>query len=197
MQLINAARGDRFEALYTLALLTGMREGELLGLAWECVDLEAATLRVERSLAYIPKHGLVFGSPKSESSRRVLPLAPMAVAALKAHRERQEKEQDLQRKRWQEHGLVFPNTLGKPQDPTNFVMQRFRPLLKKAKLPQIRFHDLRHSTGSLLTALGVHHRVTQEILGHSSYVVTMGTYSHVAQPSQVEALNSLAQRLGG
>jgi len=146
-QLLDSARGDGFEALYTLAVTTGMRRGELLGLKWKDVDMNVATVRVKRSLVLI-RGGLVFVPPKSAKSRRSITLISGAVKSLKKHKAYQDEER--LGKRWRENDLVFPTTVGTPIYPHHFVRRHFKGLLKKANLPDIRFHDLRHTCATLL-----------------------------------------------
>src|SRR5262249_55752288 len=148
-----AAKGNRLEAFYVLALNTGMRLGELLGLKWRDVDLETGTLQIQASLkkAAGGKHAL--GKPKTAGSRRKVMLTPTAVATLRAHRTRQLQER-LQSPLWHDTDLVFTNTIGNALDPTNLYRYDYKPLLRKAGLPMIRLHDLRHSAATLLLLSG-------------------------------------------
>ena len=195
-QLLKAAEGDRLEALYMLALTTGMRQEELLGLKWDAVDLDGGFLEVRRTLFWMAGRGPVWGEPKSDTSRRRVSLAPVAVAALRSHEERQAKERAAM-KRWEEKGLVFCNTLGGPIEAANLLYRNFRPLLVKAKLPRMRFHDLRHSTASLLLSLNESPKVVQELLGHSSIRLTLDVYSHAMPTLQQAAVNRLGGLLDG
>ena len=157
--LLEAAKGDRLEALYVVAITAGLREGELLGLLWEDVDLERGAVRVRRQLARTKKHGISFTTPKRGKSRSVK-LAEKTVKALKNHRERQSEERPrLGTPSSQNNGLVFTSTVGTPLDPSNFTYHTFRPFLRKAGLPRIRFHDLRHTCATLLLGKGVHPKI--------------------------------------
>lgn len=143
-RFLDAARGDRLAALYTVAVSIGLREGEILGLRWEDVDLDRGMVRVRTQLQRID------GKPqlcdlKTESSRRDINLPPTLVAQLRVHRIRQAEER-LSRPRWQDWNLIFPSTVGTPLDPQNLT-KRFKALLGHAGLPDMRFHDLRHSCG--------------------------------------------------
>jgi integrase len=190
-QFLAAVRGDRLEALYVLALTLGLRQGELLGLRWSDVDLDAGTLRVTHALQRIDGvYRLV--EPKTTAARRVLPLPPTAAAALRAHRTRQLTERLRLGPAWQDPipDLVFTRPDGRPLEGTA-VTQRFQRQLAAAGLRRVRFHDLRHSCASLLVAQGVPTRVVMEILGHSQVSTTLGIYAHVLPGMQQTALAQL------
>jgi integrase len=176
---LEAARetGDRFEALYVLAIATGLRRGELLGLRWDDVDLKRGTLRVGRAL--VREGGRhVLGETKTRRGRRQINLTPRTVNALKTHRKNQLEEKIRRTGLYQDHGLVFASGVGTPLNPENLVKRSFKPLLKKAGLPEIRFHDLRHTCATLLLGRGVHQKFVQELLGHATIAMTLDTYSH-------------------
>ncbi len=178
-----AAAGDRLEALYTVALSLGLRQGEALGLCWQDVDLEARTLAVRCQLQRVDgKPALV--EPKTPQSRRTLALPALAVDALRRHRIRQLEERLWAGSRWQEQGLVFTSTIGTPIDEHN-LRRQFRALLATAKIRHIRFHDLRHSAGSLLAAQGATGREIMDVLGHSQ-ISTTARYTHVYDERRVE-----------
>lgn len=193
--LLEAAQGDRFEALYVLALSTGMRQGELLALKWPDVDLDARRLAV-RSTLRRTDNGFVFNEPKTARSRRQVSLTMTAVAALKRHRT-QQLEERLRQPYWQDANLVFATEVGTPVEATNLIRRSFRPLLLRAGLPQIRFHDLRHTAATLLLGQGVHPKVASEMLGHSSISITLDLYSHVTPTMQQTAVDALDAVLGG
>lgn len=190
-QFLEAARGDPLEALYVLALTTGMRQGELLALKWEDIDLTTATLQVKRTIARLVGKGFTVSEPKTAKSRRRIYLTRIATDALKQHRIRQREARLAAGPIWNEQGWIFCNTIGHPIDVGNMIRRSFRPILIKAKLPMIRFHDLRHSTASLLLLLGVHVKVVQELLGHSQVSTTLDIYSHVLPSLQKDAVSSL------
>jgi integrase len=173
---------DRWSALYVLALTTGLRQGELLGLRWEDVDLGSATLRVRHTLQ---PPGFPNGAParltppKTRRSLRGVHLPHSSVQALFRHRELQDVERSRSNGTWQGRGLVLPNTLGGYADHTNLMPRHFKPLLRRAGLPDIRFHDLRHTCATLLLTKGVHPKIVSEMLGHSSIAITLDIYSHV------------------
>lgn len=177
--LLEAAKGTRLKALFILALATGMRRGEMLGLKWDDLDLDAGTLQVRRSLV-AAQGGISVGEPKRQSSKRRLELGKGTVAALKAHRARQ-KEERLAAAEYADEGWVFAKKDGGPIAPSTFVSVYFEPLIKRAGLwgRGIRFHDLRHTfaTNSLLQNIPV--KVVSETLGHGDVSITLKTYSHV------------------
>lgn len=179
--LLEGVKDDRNGPLYTCAVALGLRQGELVGLAWEEVDLKARTVRIVQTYA----RGQ-FGAPKTDRSRRVLCLPDIAVEALVARRERQNLERAFAGPRWKESGLVFSTSLGTPMDGRNLnrYLQRH---LARLGLPKGRFHDLRHACASLLLAQNVSARVVMEQLGHSQIAVTMNLYSHVIPALLTEA----------
>ena len=185
MALMAAASGDRFEALYVVALSTGMRLGELFGLERKNVDLNAGFLKVTQTLSEVHgKHKLK--EPKTEKSRRRIDLPKLAIEALRRHLERMDVEHP-------DCVFVFVNEHGGWLRRTHFHDHCFKPLLKKAGLPLIRFHDLRHTAATLLLQENVHPKVVQERLGHSQISVTLNTYSHVLPTMQKEAAERLDQ----
>jgi integrase len=186
---LDTVRGDRLEALYSVAIALGLRQGEALGLRWEDVDMDKCTLRVRYALQRIDgKPQLV--EPKTHKSRRTIFMPQVTVNALRAHRIRQLEERLAAGERWKESGLVFTSTIGTPLDPRN-AFRAFHDALQRAGLPHIRFHDLRHTCASLLLAQGVHPRVVMETLGHSQISLTMDTYSHVIPALQRAAADRM------
>jgi len=187
---LQATKGDRLEALYSVALAVGLRRGEALGLRWQDVDLERGTLTVNKSLQRIGSK-LTLVEPKTAGSRRTIVLPEVALTALKAHRARQNEERLKMGPLWQENKLVFTTTVGTPLEAGNVARRNFKKLLRSADLPDIRFHDLRHTAATLLLAQGIHPRVVMEILGHSQISLTMNTYSHVLPTLQHEAASKI------
>ena len=189
-RLLDSARGDRLEALYSVALALGLRQGEALGLKWADINLETGVLRVRRASQRVPHQGTQLVETKTERSRRTLVMPPIVINALCAHRGRQAVERLAAGERWVDLDLVFPSERGTLADGPN-VTHRFHKLLKRADLPQMRFHDLRHACASLLLVQGVHPRVVMETLGHSQMSLTMDTYSHVIPALQREAADRM------
>ena len=201
-QFLTAARGHRLEALFVLALATGMRRGELLALKWRDINFAIGTLQVRRILTHMPvklngKGGYVEAEPKTEKSRRSIALASFALEKLKQHRVIQLEEKLKAGPAWTDRDLVFSSTVGGHLHTSRILFAQFKKLLKEAGLPDIRFHDLRHSSATMLLSLGVHPKVVQEILGHSQISMTMDIYSHVLPTMQQEAMRKLNDALGG
>jgi len=173
-----AARGDRFEALYVLAVHCGLREGELLGLKWEDVDLDAGTLAVRRTLSET-RTGHRFEPPKNGKGRNIK-LTAGAVEAMRRHRKPQLEKRIQFAGLYEDHGLVFPNQVGKTMNAKNLTARSFKPLLDRAGLPRsVRVHDLRHTCATVLLSKNVHPKFVQELLGHANIAITLNTYSHV------------------
>jgi integrase len=194
LTLLDAVRDDRLEAVYSVALAVGLRQGEILGLRWRDVDLENGKLEIRTSLLWLDG-ACQLSEPKTDRSRRSIALPEVATMALHGHRARQLEDKLIAGTRWREHDLVFATTLGTPMHPRNLVRHYHR-ALAKAGLPRKRFHDLRHTCASLLLAQGVQPRVVMEILGHSQIALTMDTYSHVIPSLKRDAANSMDKALG-
>ena len=175
-RLLAAARGQRLEALYAVALSLGLRQGEILGLRWEDVDLRGGVLHVRHALQRVDRT-LKLVEVKTRGSHRTLNLPDFLSDALQAHRQRQKEEADAAAY-WEDHGFVFTALDGSPLDGDR-CRRDFVQLLAKAELRPMRFYDLRHSCSSLLLAQGVPLRSIMELLGHSSITLTANTYSHL------------------
>src|SRR5215216_2367801 len=174
---LDAARGQKYEALYVLSLTCGLRMGESLGLKWSDIDLDAGTLRVNRQLQRMREGGgLVFSEPKN-ASRRTIDLPQRALEALRSHRKHQ-LEEKIGASSYEDSDLVFATRKDPPLDAQNIVNRHFKPLLKRAGLPPIRWHDLRHTCATLLLGRGVHTILVQHLLGHASIQLTLDRYSH-------------------
>jgi integrase len=207
--LIGAAAGDRLEALLVLALATGARQGELLGLTWDRVenkkaeewdptetDQTPAYIRITKTLQAEPGGEFTLEEPKTASSVRRVELPRQAVEALKRHRKLQAAEQ-LEAKVWlNERDLVFVSEVGSPIHKTNLTRRAFRPWLKKAGLPAMRWHDLRHVAASLMLGQkGVPVTVVAEMLGHADVGITLSTYAHVIPGQQSLAREAMEELL--
>ncbi|HEV2094641.1 MAG TPA: site-specific integrase [Rubrobacter sp.] len=195
--LLEAARGDRFEALYSLAVHCGLRQGELLALKWQDVDLGAGTLQVRRTLS-ITKDGPTFNPPKTAKGRRRIGLTTAAVAALEDHLRRQIAEVEALGDAYEDRGLVFPGKKGQPLSPWSLTGGPYPRLLERAGLPKsTRFHDLRHTCATLLLCEGVHPKLVQELLGHATVAITLDTYSHVLPSLGDRATRAMEDALSG
>src|SRR5215204_5153329 len=195
--LLVAARGTRNEALYVVAVRTGLRQGELLGLKWPDVDLAGRRLSVRRALK-VTDHGLDFGPPKNNASRRSVPLSKTAVAALRAHRTRQNEERLRLGDLWQDYNLVFPNRVGKPLDHGNLYYREYKPLLQRVGLGDegFTFHSMRHTFATELFNQRKRPKIIQALLGHSSITQTMDTYSHLLDDVDDDEVGGLDEAFG-
>jgi integrase len=177
-RLLQAASGNRLEALYVLAVTTGMRQGELLALRWQDVDIRNGTVSVRRTLTRSGGR-YTLGEPKTKKSRRSIRLTPRAVEALESHLDRQLREMGILGDRYEDRGLLFTTSTGGLINPSNLRQMSLARLLKEARLPHIRFHDLRHTCATLLLTQGTHPKYVQDLLGHATIAITLDTYSHV------------------
>ena len=188
-------RHARFEAMYVLAVTTGMRRGELFALRWVDVDLPGHALTVSGTLDRIRRPGqrssLERTPPKTKTSMRRVPLTSTAVEALQRHQRRQDQETAYFGSDWVDSGLVFCNERGRPLEPSNFLQRSFGPLLEDAGVPHVRFHDLRHTAATLMAAQGVHTKVVSEMLGHASIGITLDLYSHVTPSMGQQAVSAM------
>ena len=194
-RLFLTAKGDRLETLYVLAVTAGLRQGELLGLRWTDIDLEAGTLTVKRSLGY-EKDGPYYTEGKRDRSRRRVELGPSTTAALKAHRKRQNEERLAYAGLWEDHELIFPDENGRPIRARN-LNRRFQKLLQRAELEDLglTFHGLRHTCATLMLLKDVPIKVVSERLGHADVALTLRIYSHVLPGMQKNAADGLDEML--
>jgi integrase len=193
-KFLEVAEQDPWNPLWLVALTTGLRRGELLGIRWQDVDLAKGTLHVRQSLNAVG--GLrYFEAPKTAAGRRVVALSGGSVAALKAHRVRQ-NERRLQSSSWQDCDLVFTGTDGGPLWPDD-VSHRFKALTALAEVVPIRLHDLRHTHATLLLKEGVHLKIVSERLGHTGIQITADVYSHVTPDMQQGAAQRIDDALFG
>jgi integrase len=193
--LIETSADDRHRALWITALGTGMRQGELLGLRWEDVDLDAGRLRVRHSLANVDGE-LTLLEPKTDRSRRTVLLAEAVVTALRAHRTRQKMERMMAGSRWVDSGHVFSTLHGTPYHAAT-ITRAFKAALTRAGLPTCRFHDLRHAAATFLLAQGMTLEDVKNLLGHSSITLTSNTYGHVLEQRQRQVARAMDAVLSG
>ena len=193
-RLFEVISGERLEALYVLALMTGLRRGELLALRWDDIDLGSRQLHVRRAMQRVDGK-LQVVEPKTSSSRRTVVLPRLAVRHLQEHKKRQDAERQALGEAWREHGLVFASSIGTPVEPRN-VNRRWDELRRRAGLDWLRLHDLRHGCATLLLAKGVPDRVIMEVLGHAEIGVTMNTYAHVLPVLRQEAADAMDELFG-
>ncbi len=195
-RLLHAAQGSRLDCIITLALATGMRLGEILALRWSDIDLEERVLQVRHTVDYIKGRGWVETEPKTAHGRRSIMLPQVTVDALKAHRTYQLEVRLKAGARWKEHGLVFPNRDGGYFRRTR-LYAIFKKLLQEADLPDMHFHDLRHSAATILLSMGVPAKVVQEILGHGNISTTMNIYGHVLPSMHRDAMDDMDEFFRG
>jgi integrase len=200
---LQAVRGDRYEALYVLAITTGMRQGEMLGLQWPDVDLDVGKVTIFRSMHRTkrrrdkedPAPWFQLRPPKTPGSRRTLEIPRVTVDALRDHRLKQREQRLLADSSWKEQKLIFTTRTGTPVDTTN-VLHRFQLILKQAGIAKMRFYDLRHTHASLLIAEGVHPKKIAELLGHASIKLTMDLYGHLFEGSDNESADRMQKLFG-
>jgi len=201
-RFLDAVRGDRHEALYALAITTGLRPEELYGLRLKDVNLDGRRLTVNQVLARtrrkkgedVPR--FVFGPPKTEKSRRTIDFAEFVCDLLVEERRRVVEMRALAGSTWHEHGLAFPSEAGTPLDERN-VLRRFQAICVANDLPKLRLYDLRHTHASLLINEGVHPKKISERLGHSSIKLTMDTYGHLFEGSDHDSAEKMERLFGG
>ncbi len=196
-QLLEAARGHPLEAFFVLALTSGLRLGELQALRWSDIDTERQRVQVSRTLTTVRGGEPLFGQPKTQKSRRTVWLSATACEALETHRLNQPSQRQLAGAAWKEYGLAFTNALGKPLDNSHVLSRGLHPLLDKAGLPRMRFHDLRHTAATVLLSQGVPVKVVSELLGHSDISTTLRIYAHVIEGAQEQAVSVMDKLFHG
>lgn len=189
------AKEPRVRRVIAVALITGLRRGEALGLSWDDVDFGAGTLHVRHSLQRVDG-ALLLTETKSKASTGYVPAPPSLLKILGRHKAQQQAERLALGERWPDTGLVFTSTTGTACEPRN-VSRDWERLRAQAGLPQMRLHDLRHATATILTALGIHPRVIMEMMRHSQIAVTMNVYSHVMPSLSRQASDALETALFG
>ncbi len=189
------AANDRLFPLWRLTAMSGMRRGEVLGLRWDDLDSKASTITVKRQWKR-GERGFVLAPPKTDRGRRTIDIDAETVTALKQWRRRQLEERMAYEGEWHESDFVFTRKDGRAHD-VDVVSQRFNRLVRRAELPRIRFHDLRHTHATLLLLAGVPPHVVSMRLGHKSVAFTLQQYAHVLPQQQADAVERLATRLLG
>ncbi|MBA2392055.1 MAG: site-specific integrase [Ktedonobacteraceae bacterium] len=193
--LLDAAQDTDIGCFLSMALTTGMRRGEMLGLRWSDIDIEQKAIRVVRTASYIKlpdegKYGFVETTPKTNASKRSIRLTDFLISVLKTHKKQQHEMRLQTGQEWARKDLVFCDQFGE-HFPINRLTLHFKRLLRENDLPQLHIHDLRHSASTLLASMGVPAKVIQEILGHSSIIVTQNLYGHVIEGMQEEAMQKM------
>jgi integrase len=189
-QLFAAAVGTRLDALWRLAIGTGMRLGEMLALKWQRVNLKAGTARVAATLDNDPDEGLIDSEPKTKGSRRTVHLSNSVSTALRAHRASQNKERIKLGKVWNDNDYVFTTTVGTPLNAQNLGRRDFKHLREAAEIVgHLRMQDLRHTSISLALSEGVAPTDVANMVGHSSVAVTLQRYAHALPEAQLMQSN--------
>ena len=178
LRFLITAQESPYHTLYTLAIKTGMRKGELLALKWSDINWQSGTIRVQRQVQRIKGQGLIFRSPKTRAGRRTILLGEKTLEALRKQLEQANLLKNLAGDYWEEHDLIFPSTVGTPLGGSN-LSKDFKAHLEKAGVKKIRFHDLRHTAASLMLNHGVPVIVVSKILGHSKTSTTLDIYGHI------------------
>jgi integrase len=191
---LHAVQGSRLDALFHLAVTSGLRQSEILGLKWSDLDWDTGNLQVQRQLQRVRGKGLIFSEPKSTSGRRLIVIGLATLEKLKEHKNRQDYERNGFPEDWQTLNLIFAKPNGSPIGPRS-LYRKFKSIINDAELPEIRFHDLRHTAATLMLQCGIHPKVVQERLGHSSISITLDTYSHVLPVMQLEAATKIDELL--
>lgn len=191
---LDAARETKHGTLFEIALFSGMRPGEYLGLTWDCVDWDTCSVRVEKAVCRPKGQKPYLGPTKTPESRRTIPLPFPTMQKLRAHRAHQMQEQMIERDRWTDHNLVFPNTVGGFWNERNLAQRYFKNILDAAGLPRtFRLYDLRHTCATLLLLADENVKVVSERLGHANIKLTLDTYQAVLPSMQKRATEKLAQ----
>jgi integrase len=185
MKFLNFVHGHRNENLYYLALATGMRRGELLGLQWKDVDWVHRKLLIHRQCFHPRGGGFIFQPPKTNLGRRVIQLGSGPIDKLRSQLYNIDLMRKISKNKWQEHDLVFPSIIGTPQGDRNLTHE-FQQLVKNSGLPSIRLHDCRHTAASILLSHGIPAATVAEMLGHSMAIL-LSTYTHFMPDTQNEA----------
>ena len=196
-KFLEACDKAKFGLVFELALISGMRPEEYLALQWQDLDFKQNTVTVQRVIVWERwTNARYFAEPKTPKSRRTIPLPVYLMKKLNKHRKAQLAHKLKMGEEYNnEYNLVFTSEIGTPVSIRNLHRRHFKPLLEKAKLPDIRLYDLRHSCASLLLAAGENPKVVSERLGHASIVLTMDVYSHVLPNMQQAATEKLEKIL--
>jgi integrase len=192
--VLQAATGSRYHAALVLIASTGLRRGEAAAVRWSDVDLEGGTMKVAHTMARVDGR-LVISEPKTARSRRTVPLSPVVVTMLKAHRKAQLEDRLRAGNQWVETGLVFTTELGTAVEPRN-LLRAIEAAAKKAGVADIGVHTLRHSAAVGWLEAGVHIKAVADLLGHSSIAITGDVYGHTSDDTARAAVAALDSRLG-
>lgn len=192
-RFLEYTEGKHLHIAYVLAIYTGMRRGEILGLRWKDCDLEQGKISIRQTLNLVGSE-LIFQSPKTKGSKRLITITENVIAALKKHKAEQNQNKLRFGPGYSENDLVVCNKEGNPIYPRNLV-RNFHNMMKQAGVPHLRFHDLRHTHATILLSLGENPKVVSERLGHSKVGITLDTYSHVLPDMQQRAAENFEEAM--
>ncbi|MCM3079598.1 site-specific integrase [Brevibacillus invocatus] len=193
-EFLSYAEKDKYYIAFVLAIYTGMRRGEILGLRWKDIDFEQAKISIQQTLYRPANQGIIFQEPKTKSAKRRIAIPQFVLQELKRHKARQNKFRLEYGAGYEDHDLVVSYDDGRPQDPRN-LLRHYERITKKSGLPPIRFHDLRHTHATMLLQMGEHPKVVSERLGHSRVGITMDVYSHVMPDMQKDAADNFEKMM--
>lgn len=196
-RFLSTAKQSKWFVLFLLAIETGMRPEEYFGLQWKDIDFDQGVLVVRRALVFVKGGGFIFTQPKTSRSSRNIPLSIRIISELKDYKRGQLQKRLILGSCYENYDLVFASGLGTPLSNKNIINRHFRPLLKKADLPQIRLYDLRHTTATLLLSANENPKIVSERLGHASIALTLDTYSHVLPSMQKSATAKMEKMMFG
>lgn len=202
IQFLNVAKKDRLYTLYLLEMMTGLRRGEILGLKWSDIDFEKGKINVIHNLYRInntdenatTKYKLELLTPKTETSKRSIPINQLMIEELLKHKEKQDLEKMYYASDYKDLGMVFTRPNGDYISPREFLRQ-YQKLLSTAGLEKKRFHDLRHTVASLLINANENPKVIQQLLGHSTISTTLDIYAHVMGETMNKSIDTLCNQL--
>ncbi|WP_070119699.1 site-specific integrase [Bacillus marinisedimentorum] len=192
-RFLEVARSEDAHIPFLLAIYTGMRRGEVLGLKWGDIDFANKRIKIQRSLARTSK-GIVFKTPKTRRSKRPVAISNYIVDELKNEKIKQDLRKESSEEVYEELDLIICTETGKPKDPRN-LLRLFYSLIEKAQVPKISYHDLRHTHATLMLEIGENPKIVSERLGHSRVGITLDRYSHVNQDMQQSAAEKFEKAL--
>ena len=194
LRALETAKATAHGAAIHFVAYTAVRRGEVLGLRWRDCDLDRGTVSITQAVQWVKGQGTIIQPPKSGTSRRSIALDPGTVAVLRAHRAAQAEHRLSLGGVYMHLGLVFPGPLGRPLDPAALT-HAWERIAKRSGIPGVRLHDLGHFHATLLLQMGIHPKIVQERLGHSSIAITLDTYSHVVPGLQEKAALAFAEAM--
>jgi integrase len=194
--LVESVHDHRLKVLIVMAVITGMRRGELLALRWSDIDFDRRILVVAHTVDYIPKYGYVESAPKTAKGKRSIRFPSFLNDMLREHHANLLEQKVRQGDNWEQRDLVFPDLRGGYFNP-NYLLRMFKKILIEANIPHMHFHDLRHSAATILMGMGINLKVIQELLGHSDVAITLRLYSHLLPSMQQDVVDKWESEFEG